>query len=113
MTALMVTEAQFQSQVIDLAQALGWQHLHVRRSLGRRGGKQAWQTTTNVSGWPDLFLWHPTHGFAAIELKAGRNTPSEEQSEILAQLQAAGARTMVAWPDDLDDVMAILQGRFA
>lgn len=108
--ALALTEAAFQEQVIDLARALGWHHLHVRRSIGRRDGKQAWQTTTNIAGWPDIFAWHPRHGFAAIELKSQRGTVRPEQVEVLAQLEAAGARTMVARPSDVDAVVALLRG---
>jgi len=103
-----MTETEWQQQVVDLAHLLGWQHLHVRRSIGK--GKQ-WTTATNRVGWCDLFLWHPKHGFVALELKVGRNQPTPEQLEVLAELQAAGARTMVAWPDDLDAVIALLGGR--
>lgn len=100
-------ETDWQAQVVDLAHMLGWQHLHVRRSIGK--GRQ-WQTTTNRKGWPDLFCWHPRHGFVALELKVGRNQPTDEQLEVLAELEAAGARTMVAFPEDLDAVHALLAG---
>lgn len=103
-----MTETEWQAQVIDLAHLLGWSHLHVRRSIGK--GKQ-WTTATNRSGWPDIFAWHPRHGFVALELKVGRNQPTAEQLEVLAELRAAGARTLVAWPDDIDDVIALLGGR--
>lgn len=109
-----ITEADFQRQVIDLATALGWHHLHVRRSIGRRNGKQAWQTTTNISGWPDLFLWHPRHGFAALELKSEKarlNTDTvREQLQVLDQLAGAGATTLLARPSDMDAIRQILQG---
>lgn len=102
-----ITETAWQSQVVDLAHLLGWQHLHVRRTIGR--GKQ-WTTATNRKGFPDLFLWHPKHGFAAIELKVGRNQATPEQLQCLLELQRAGARTMVAYPDDFDDVKTLLAG---
>ena len=101
-------EADWQQQVIELATMLGWKHLHVRRSIG--GNKQGWKTTTNRKGWPDLFLWHPTHGFAAFELKVGKNVATAEQLEVLAELAAAGARTLVAYPADLDTLVAVLRG---
>lgn len=95
------THAEWQQQVVDLAHQLGWQHLHVRKSIGK--GKK-WTTATNVVGWPDLFFWHPRHGFAAIEVKVGRDTPTDEQEAVLASLAAAGAQVMVAYPADLQAV---------
>lgn len=105
MIPLEVTHEEWQAQVVDLAHLLGWHHLHVRRTIGR--GKK-WTTSTNVVGWPDLFLWHPRRGFAAVELKVGRDTASPEQIAVLTSLRAAGARTLVAYPDDLDDVRSLL-----
>jgi hypothetical protein len=101
-----LTEDDWQTQVTHLAHLFGWEHLHVRRTIGR--GKR-WTTSTNVTGWPDLFLWHPDHGFAAIELKVGRNRPSAEQILVLAALEAAGAKAMVAYPDDFERVRALLE----
>ena len=100
-----ISEAEWQEQVVQLAQTLGWHHLHVRRTVGR--GRQ-WTTATNVAGWPDLFLWHPRRGFVAIELKVAHNNATPEQEAVLATLAAAGARTMVARPDDLDELRALL-----
>lgn len=102
-----VSEAEWQAQVVQLAHALGWRHLHVRRSIGK--GKR-WVTATNIA-WPDLWLWKPEHGFVALELKVGSNRPTPEQSEVLADLAAAGARTMVAYPGDLEAVRDLLAGR--
>lgn len=105
---LTMTEAEWQAQVVDLAHLLGWQHLHVRRSIGKG---RSWQTTTNIVGFPDLLLWSPTHGFAAIELKSERGVVADEQVAVLASLAAAGARTMIARPSDLDAVRRLLQGQ--
>lgn len=105
-----ITHEQWQAQVVDLLHLLGWQHLHVRRTIGR--GKK-WTTSTNRVGWPDLFLWHPRHGFAAIELKVGRDKATDEQLQVLAELEAAGAQTMVAYPADVYDLKTMLQGRAA
>lgn len=91
--------------MVDLAHALGWAHLHVRKSIGK--GKK-WTTTTNVAGWPDLFLWHPKRGFAGIELKVGRDKATSEQEAVLTELAAAGARVMIVWPEGLAQVRALL-----
>jgi hypothetical protein len=85
---------------------LGWNHLHVRRTIGK--GKK-WTTSTNRKGWPDLWGWHPAHGFVGIELKVGADKPTDEQVQVLAELAAAGAATMVAFPHDLDAVVALLR----
>ena len=101
-----VTEAEFQQQVIDLAHILGWRHLHVRRSIGKG---RTWTTTTNVVGWPDLLLWRAGSGFVALELKVGKGKTTPEQDEVLASLAAAGALTMVVYPDDLDELAHVLR----
>lgn len=98
---------EFQAQVTDLMTMLGWKFLHVRKSIGK--GRQ-WQTTTNRTGWPDLFGWHPAHGFAGIELKVGPDTATVEQLAVLEELKAAGAQTMVAYPEDLDALKRLLRG---
>lgn len=102
-----MTHDEWQSQVVDAAHLFGWRHLHVRRTVGR--GKK-WTTSTNVKGWPDLWLWHHRHGFAAIELKVGRDTPTAEQTSVLVSLAAAGAQTLVAYPDDWPLVERLLRG---
>lgn len=104
-----LTEAEWQSQVVDLAHALGWTHLHVRRSIGKG---RTWQTTTNLRGWPDLFLWSHRHpGLpVAAELKtdAPSSKPTDEQLEVLDGLRAAGIRAEVWRPRDFDHVRAVL-----
>lgn len=95
---------------MDLMHSLGWNHLHVRRTIGR--GKQ-WVTATNRSGFPDLFAWHPRHGFAAVELKVGADKATPEQTQVLAELAAAGAATMVAYPHDLPALQSLLSPRRA
>lgn len=109
MTALpAISEADFQAQVIELAHWLGWEHMHVRRSIGK--GRK-WTTATNVVGWPDLTLWHHRHGFVFAELKAENGRATAEQVAVLGSLQAAGAVAVVWRPSDLDgSVLRILRG---
>lgn len=109
-----LSEAAFQQQVIELAQYLGWHYLHVRPTIGK-GGR--WTTSTSVIGFPDLFLWHPRHGFVALELKSEKarlNTDTvREQLQVLDQLAGAGARTLLARPSDMDAIRQLLQGGMA
>lgn len=107
-SAIPQTHEQWQQVVVDLLHHLGWQHLHVRKSIGR--GRR-WTTTTNVIGWPDLLAWHPRRGFVALELKVGRDVATPEQLGVLGSLEAAGAFTMVAYPDDFDHLSTMLVNR--
>lgn len=106
-----LTEADFQRQVVELAHILGWRVLHVRRSIGRRGGQQAHQTTTSIKGWPDLLLFHPDRGehFVA-ELKSEKGRLRPEQVEVLADLRASGVECHVWRPSNFDEVQARLGG---
>lgn len=104
-----ISEADWQEQVTDLLRIGGWEWLHVRRSLGKRGGQTAWQTTTNISGWPDLYAFHPEwQRHCAIELKAKYNKPTDDQIAVLTSLYRSGVEAHVWWPKDLDEATAIL-----
>lgn len=110
LAALAIDEATFQAQVVELAHLLGWEVLHVRRSIGR-GNR--WTTTTSVKGWPDLFLWHPRHGVLARELKTDdpRSQPTPEQVQVIASLCAAGIDAGVWRPRDFgDEIPSTLNG---
>jgi hypothetical protein len=101
------TEAEFQEQVAQLAGIAGWQHLHVRRTIGR--GRK-WTTSTNLAGWPDLLLWKPGRVVAA-ELKSDKGKTTPEQDAVLASLAAAGVETFVWRPSDWDEIAAVLGRR--
>lgn len=108
MTALHyeLSETEWQQQVIDLAHALGWQHLHVRRSIGKG---QSWTTATNVKGWPDLSLWSERQRRVMfVELKTRTGVVSPDQQRVLASLEAAGQEVHVWRPADLDAAHAAL-----
>lgn len=96
-----LTEAQWQRQVTDLADAYGWLWYH------------PWLSVKSRAGWPDLFLCHPRHGALAIELKTENRTRSKlspEQIEWLWVLNAAGIRAICARPSDLEAVRRLLAG---
>jgi hypothetical protein len=125
-----ISESEFQEQVLELAHALGWKHLHVRPSIGQG---HTWVTATNVP-WPDLTLWRPTLGaarplgprsvevpvgarFLVRELKVGDITKDATwqpgQREVLNELQRAGVHASVWTPDDFDTgrILTELGGR--
>jgi hypothetical protein len=104
---LKVSEELFQKQLVRAARLLGWNHMHARRSKGRNN---KWTTATNVTGWPDLFLWHETQQRAiAAELKTDIGRVSHEQRAVLDSLAHAGIETYVWRPRDWDQVLATLK----
>ena len=93
-----VLEADFQSQVLQLAGILRWRRAHFRPGLNRRG---EWQTAVqgDGAGFPDLILVRGGR-VVAVELKSelGRTTP--EQEGWLAALAQAGIEACVWRPSD-------------
>ena len=72
------SEAEFQSEIIGLARALGWVHYHAHDS--RR----------SPSGFPDLVLVHPRRGEIIYrELKTMKGRVSDAQRHWLEILKAA------------------------
>ena len=105
-----VAEADFQAQVVELARICGWKHMHVRRAVGRRGGRSAWQTPTSIKGWPDAALWKPGR-FLLVEFKSDTERLSPEQSEVIASLREAGCDVRVWRPGDWPEIQAVIHGR--
>lgn len=109
MSERLVTHAELQDTVVKALGWLGWEHLHVRRSIGK--GRK-WTTATSKVGWPDLFCWHPHHRrLFAIELKVPPDRLTHEQYAILVSLDAAGVETAVIEPDDLGELGQLLDPR--
>ncbi len=71
-----LTEAEFQRQVTDLAELLGWEWAHFRPALTAKG----WRTPVSGplgKGWPDLVLVHAAKKrliFAELKSEKGRLT---------------------------------------
>lgn len=111
MTAVAISEAEWQEQVLDLARATGWRTMHVRRSIGK---KRQWTTATSVVGWPDLVMWNERQRrLLFVELKSDSGLLSDHQDDVLCSLQAAGCEVHVWRPRDLDDVQKALTHRRA
>jgi hypothetical protein len=101
-----MSEATWQEQFIDLAQAHGWKHMHVRRSIGK--GRK-WTTATNVSGYPDLTLWNQRQKrIIFVELKSEKGVASSEQREVLGELRNSGQEVYILRPSDLALAQKIL-----
>jgi hypothetical protein len=102
-----LSETEFQEQVVTLARMMRWRTMHVRRTIGK--GRR-WTTGTSVNGWPDLTLWRPGQ-FLMTELKKDGENPTPEQLEILHSLRQAGVDARLWRPADWDEVQATLTGR--
>ena len=102
-----ITERQFQQQVVHLAHLHRWRVMHVRPTIGRRGGEAAWQTATSIAGYPDLTLWRPGQ-LLLVELKTDRGRLSPAQREVIGSLQDAGVDVRVWRPADWPEIEATL-----
>lgn len=105
-----LSERQFQSQVLALAQLLGWKHWHdaatntPRRCSDcgavRRGPR-------NAAGLPDLILVR-SNRLIWVELKAEGGSTTPEQREWIARLRAAGQTCYIWRPADWDAITEVL-----
>lgn len=102
-----LTEAEFQTQVIDLAKRLGWMVNHTYRG---RTAKGAWRTNATAAGFPDLTLLRPSTGqLVFLELKRRGGKPTPAQVEWVAGLQAVpGVEAYIAGPDEWDELTDLL-----
>ena len=102
----MITEAQWQQQVVDLASILGWSWGHFRPAKTQRG----WRVPVSGPlghGWPDLVLVRDDR-LVFVELKrSGKIAPSPEQRLVL-ELLGAAVEVYVWTPDDMDEVTRVL-----
>jgi hypothetical protein len=89
-------EATFQKTVLDL---LAWKRyplvFHVQNSRG------------SAPGFPDLIACKPGH-LVALELKSARGKPTPTQLAWIAAMDGSRVDAMVAWPNDLARIEALL-----
>ena len=99
-----VSEAEFQSQVIEIASLRGWKIAHFRPAQIRPG---RWATPIQGdAGFPDLVLARPKLGdLIFAELKREKGRVSVMQKVWLRTLAAAGAEAYVWFPSDLPDII--------
>lgn len=93
----MLSEKQWQAQVIELARTLGWRHYHPLRSKG------------SPAGWPDLVLCRER--LVHLELKTESGSLSPAQRDWIRALHTAGAEVYVARPRHLQTLATVLAAR--
>ncbi len=92
-------EADYQEQIVTLAEACSWWTFHVRDSRGSN------------PGWPDLVLLRGINlHFLEVKAEAGRVRP-EQQSVIDALGKVERVRARIVRPSDWPAVEAMLTGR--
>lgn len=115
-----LSEAQWQKQVTDLAEYLGYEWFHVRaarRKPGEEGDRPRWYVPVEGplgEGWVDLFLIRPRDGAMHFaELKRQGERPTRAQDRVLGVLRAAEtaghARVHVWTAPDLEVVREALR----
>ena len=105
-----ITEADFQSRVIDLARVLGYRVAHFRPARTANG----WRTAmTGNPGWPDLVLLKQGRLILA-ELKSEKGMLAPDQAQWQAELSMVPGVHAVTWrPSDWPLVVEVLTGRAA
>ena len=93
-----IPEKTWQTQVVQLAQTLGWRRpFHV------------YDSRRSEHGWPDLALVRDRLIFAELKRQTGK--PTDHQIDWLNALTRAGVECYLWRPADLDEVARILAHR--
>lgn len=89
-----LSEAEWQAQVVELAELYGWFVYHT------------YDSRRSHPGWPDLVLARPTTGeLIYVELKTDRGRLSDAQRTWLRVLEDCNQEVHVWRPRDFDDLV--------
>jgi hypothetical protein len=104
-----MSEAAFQTCVMDLARWTGWKVFHPR-TVKTDGGRHltAYQ---GDRGFPDLVLAHKQRGVLFVELKTDKGRLDTHQEEWGRHLVAAQAEYYVWRPSDWEEIKKRLRGK--
>ena len=91
-----ISEKVWQAEVMDMAIRHGWVCYHT------------FDSRRSQAGFPDIVMAHPAHGTLFVELKRNSGKLTEDQEFWLNCLRAAGSRTQVWRPSNIDSVVEIL-----
>lgn len=94
----LVTEKEFQSQVIEFAKMNGW------RAYSIPDARRA----TEI-GYPDITLWHPVFKkFMFAELKREKGKLRVDQVRVIDELRSLGFKVYVWHPSDWEAIEEFL-----
>lgn len=100
------SEAEFTSQVLQLARLRGWRTLHLRPARTAHGWRTAVQG--DGAGWPDLVLVRGGR-LVVAELKVGRGRLSPSQTDWLDAFRLVpGVEVHVWYPRDFPEIERVL-----
>jgi hypothetical protein len=97
----LMSEAQLEDAVLQMAKAFGWLRFHPLPVTNRQGRTRTAQK--GDKGYPDCTLVHPSGRMLIRELKKEGEYPTPEQRKWLAAFTAAGVDTGVWRPRQLRD----------
>jgi hypothetical protein len=104
----LVSERDWQRQLVELATLYGFDTIHHRPAMRANG---RWMTATSGSGAkgePDLFLYRPgRHLWIEAKAEGGRLSP--DQRETIARMREAGCEVHVFMPSDLELAAEVLR----
>ena len=105
-TCATLAEADFLSQVVDLAHLCGWKVHHSRPARTAKG----WCTPIQGdAGFPDLVLCRPPYIILA-ELKSETGKLSPAQQDWVAALEVSTSADVRVWrPSDWDEIVRVLR----
>lgn len=93
-----VTEKEFQAQVVELARWCGWWVFH------------PYDSRRSTPGWPDLTLMRPPRCLF-VECKTDRGRVTVEQTAVMAHMAACGLDARLWRPADWDEIEQTLRRR--
>ncbi len=99
-----LTEAEFQSQVLELAHLYRWRVAHFRAARTAHG----WRTpvAADGAGFPDIFAIRGRRCLAAELKRNAKSKLTPAQQDWLADMRSAGIEAYV-WVADRDDLAEI------
>lgn len=102
------SEQQFSELFHALARKFAWKAMHIRNVLVKQGDHCHYETPYTGDGKGE-FDWQLLRDcLLKVELKFGRNKPTPEQIDRLADYKQAGVEAYIWWPSDWDEIVARL-----
>jgi VRR-NUC domain len=99
-TPARISEAQFQAQVVKLAELYSWRWYHTLRSKG------------SAAGFPDLVLVrarHPKPRVIFAEIKADRTPVTDDQRAWIDELRACDVEVYIWRPKHFERIEKLLR----
>lgn len=93
-----ILEAEWQSQVVEIARTLAWNEIY-----------HTFNSRRSAHGFPDLILLRER--LIALELKREKTCATEHQKRWLRALIAAGVETYLVRPRNLESLALVLAAR--